>query len=478
MGSRSRKPLRLTLEEARGLMLAAQGLWRHPAESLADSKNAAESATAHSPLPAEETPKGEALLAPLPWGEGPGVRSATAADVHAEIERLGAVQIDTISVVARSQYLVLWSRLGPYDPTLLDALHSPHRRVFEYWSHAASIVPMSDYPYYRATMLQAAEAHLWADLRTWMRENSAVLKETRARIRKHGPLASADFERDPSATRATPWDWYGPKESRKALDVLWTMGELMISNRRGGQKVYDLRERVLKEAFGRLPRDTRLPTPIEQLQHFTGRTVRALGVVTPAWLWDYFRLHDYVVNAASNGHTLTKRAAAETTLAELGAKKKVLPVEIEGLTGPAYLDSARLPDLERLRAGARPERTTLLSPFDSLIWHRPRTQALFGYEVCFEAYIVPEKRRYGYYCLAILHQGRLVGRLDPKFERAERRLLVRAVYLEPDVRMDEALLAGLAGALRELAAFLGAETIAVERSAPVELAAVLRERLV
>jgi uncharacterized protein len=403
--------------------------------------------------------------------------SATVADVRAEIERLGVLQIDTISVVARSQYLVLWSRLGPYDSALLDTLHSPHRGIFEYWSHAASIVPMSDYPYYRADMLRAAEEHLWDPLRDWMRDNAAVIAETRAAIHKRGPLASADFDRDPSAARASPWDWYGPKESRKALDVLWTFGELMISSRRGGQKVYDLRERVLKEAFGKVPRDSHLPSPMDQHRHFTQRTVRALGILTPGWLWDYFRLHDYIVNAGSNGHKLPRRAAAEAALAELAARKKLLPVEIEGLRGPAYLDRERLPDLARLRAGERPTRTTLLSPFDSLIWHRARTRELFGYEVCFEAYVLPEKRRYGYYCLAILHQGRLVGRLDPKFERAERRLLVRAVHLEPGTLVDDTLLSGLAGALRELAAFLGADAIAVERSDPVELAPALAERV-
>ena len=464
----NRKPLRLTLDEARALMLAAQGLWRNPAESATTSaakiEIAAKTATASG--------------SPLLVGEGLGVRSpATLVDLRAEIERLGVVQVDTISVVARSQYLVLWSRLGPYDSALFDALHSPHRGIFEYWSHAASIVPMSDYPYYRADMLQAAEGHLWDSLRDWMRENPAVIEETRTAIRTRGPLASADFERDPNAARANPWDWYGPKESRKALDVLWTLGELMISTRRGGQRVYDLRERVLKEAFGKVPRDSRLPSPLEQRDHFVRRTIRALGILTPAWLWDYFRTHDYVINAASNGHKLTRRTAAEAALADLAGKKKLLPVEVEGLHGPAYLDPARLPDLERIRSGERPTRTTLLSPFDNLIWHRQRTRDLFGYEVCFEAYVLPEKRRYGYYCLAILHQGRLVGRLDPKFDRSTRRLLVRAVYLEPGVSVDDALLAGLAGSLRELAAFLGAETITVERGDPASLAAALTERV-
>ena len=147
-----------------------------------------------------------------------------------------------------------------------------------------------------------------------------------------------------------------------------------------------------------------------------------------------------------------------------------MPVTIEGIKEPAYLDVARLPDLERLRAGYISARTTFLSPFDSMIWDRARARALFDYEVCFEAYIVPEKRRFGYYCLAILHQGRLVGRFDPKMDRDEGVLHARALYLEPGVKADTALLDGIAGALRDLARFLGAEAVSVDRTEPEKLA--------
>jgi hypothetical protein len=164
-------------------------------------------------------------------------------------------------------------------------------------------------------------------------------------------------------------------------------------------------------------------------------------------------------------------------LDDLARAGVVAPATVEGLRGPAFVDPARGADLTRLRAGLAPARTTLLSPFDSLIWDRARARALFGYEVCFEAYVVPAKRRWGYYCLAILHRGRLVGRLDPKFERGARRLLVRAAFLEPGVVLDAVLLDGLAGALRDLARFLGAETVAVERSDPAALAPALAERL-
>jgi uncharacterized protein YcaQ len=421
--------LHLNMDEARGVALAAQGL----------------------------------LQAPPPR---PGVH-----DLRDAIERLGAVQIDTISVVERSQYLVLCSRLGAYDPGLLDALLYPQRAVFEYWSHAASIVPMAEYAYYRPKMLRFAE-HMWRGNQTWMERNPDTVRRTLEAVRERGPVASADFERPPAARRSGPWDWHGPKESRRALEVLWTTGHLMVHSRRAGQKVYDLRERVLAEAFGDdVPRDDDLPQADDCLRYFVRRTVRALGVVTPSWLWDYFRL------APPNGETRARKVYAAALLDELVHEGDLVAAAVEGLREPAFVAREWLPDLERLRAGDRPTRTTFLSPFDSLIWDRARTRALFGYDVCFEAYVVPARRRYGYYCLAILHRGRLVGRLDPKMNRAERRLVVRALHLEPYVAATDELLGGLADALRDLARFLGAAEITVDRSEPATRAAALREWL-
>lgn len=435
--TKPRRIRKVSIEEARGVMLAAQGLFDPPSAA------------------------------------------PTADDAHAVVERLGAVQIDTITVVKQSQYLVLWSRLGAYDPAIFDTLLYPQRRIFEYWSHAASIVPMSDYAYYRADMLRARDEHPWGSVSAWMRENPDTIAETLALVRQRGPMASADFERPADGRRASAWDWYGPKDSRRALDVLWTIGDLMVYSRRGGQKIYDVRERVLAEAFGRrrMPRDSHLPSPEEQLRHFAKRTVQALGIVTPSWLWNYFRLREYAFRAGLDGQNTHRRSTAQALLSELVERGKLVPAVVEGLSEPVYIARERLADLKRVRAGERPERTTLLSPFDSLIWHRERARTLFGYEVCFEAYVVPEKRRYGYYCLAILHRGRIVGRVDPKMDRANGELRIRAAYLEPGVTMDDALLEGLGGALWDLARFLGAKTVRVERSEPEELAPALRERL-
>jgi uncharacterized protein YcaQ len=387
-------------------------------------------------------------------------------DVRATVERLGAVQIDTISVVQRSQYLVLWSRLGAYDPALLDRLLYPERATFEYWGHAASILPMADYRYFRTRMLRYRD-HMWTGLANWVEQNPGVLEDTLARVREGGPMSSAQFERPPEAKRHGPWDWFGPKASRRALEALYTMGELMVHSRRAGQKLYDLRERVLTEAFpGGPPRDDELPPEPERRRQLTAKTLAALGVVTPGWLHDYFRF-------SAEGH---RRAEATALLDGMVAEGRAVPARIEGLREPAYLASERRADLAAARDGAA-TRTTLLSPFDSLIWHRDRARALFGYEVHFEAYVLPEKRRYGYYCLAILHRGRIVGRTDLKSDRAAGQLRVRGLWLEPGVEADDGLIDGLAAALRDLAGFVGTGGVGVERAEPAALAPRLAERV-
>lgn len=419
--------LQLTGDEARALMLAAQGLL--------------------DPPPARPTQ----------------------ANVLAMIERLGVVQVDTINVARRSQYLVLWSRLGAYDEAHFDSLLYPERAIFEYWCHAASILPMSDYPMYRSMMVEA-DRHLYDSDRRWAEHNREIIATTMAAIRERGPLASADFERPNDGRRAEPWDWHGLKESRRALAVLWTLGDLMVHSRRGGQKVYDLRERVEVEVFGAAMNGHLTPQE-ERLATLTRRTVEAMGVVTPSWLFDYFRM------VWPRSVTQGGRPRAQQLLEAQVASGEAIHAAVDGIREPVFVSRQRLPDLDRLRAGMRPERTVFLSPFDSLIWDRARARALFGYEVAFEAYIVPEKRRYGYYSLAILHRGQLVGRLDPKMDRETGTLIARAVFLEPGVGVDAALVDGIAGALRDLARFLGARTITVERSEPAKLAERLQRKL-
>jgi uncharacterized protein YcaQ len=317
-----------------------------------------------------------------------------------------------------------------------------------------------------------ADRLLYDDYRDWTEKHPEIVATTIAAIRERGPLASADFERPNDGRRAQPWDWYGLKESRVALEVLWTLGELMVHSRRGGQKVYDLRERVEQEIIS-AAMDSHAPAHEERIATFTRRTLAAMGVTLPSWLFDYFRM------AWPRSVTRGGRRVAQELLEEQVAAGNAVRAEIEGVGEAAYLSCDRLADLHRLRAGMRPERTTFLSPFDNLLWDKDRGRArtLFGFEVLFEAYVVPEKRRYGYYSLAILHQGRLVGRLDPKMDRNTGTLIARAIFLEPGVPVDAALVEGIAGAMRDLARFLGAQTITVERSEPAKLAERLRRKL-
>ncbi|HEV8194358.1 MAG TPA: crosslink repair DNA glycosylase YcaQ family protein, partial [Ktedonobacterales bacterium] len=315
------KTTTLSREEARGVMLAAQGLLDPP------------------------QPK-------------PGI-----AEVQALVERLGVVQIDTINVVRRSQYLVLWSRLGAYDEADFDAALFPRRAIFEYWAHAASILPMSDFPYYLAVM-EEAYSHLWAGDRQWLDQHPEVVAQTLEAIRDRGPLASADFERSNDGRRAERWDWHGLKESRRALAELWMLGDLMVHSRRGGQKVYDLRERVLADVFGEEPlASISIPSPQERTRYFTRRTLQVLGVVVPSWLRNYFSvgypdfLRIWPQGVLGGG---SWKAEARGLFDELVRSGEAVPASIEGIKEPAYVDPARLPDLERLRAGYIPARTTFL----------------------------------------------------------------------------------------------------------------------
>ena len=369
---------------------------------------------------------------------------ATKDDVAELIRRLGCVQIDTIAVVARSQYLVLWSRLGRYDSAWLDELHFPDRQLFEYWAHAASIIPLELYPYFRRRMHDFASRA--RDYHTdWSEENGEVFEHIRERIRRQGAVSSTDFDRPPGSGPVEPWSWYGGKPTNRALDILWSTGELGIQRRVNFQRHYHFAHHLYPEHH-----ESELPSADEEQRVLALTAVRAMGVVAPRWLNDYFRTRWGV-----RGQGGPKPEELLAGLAEAGA---LIPVEIDGIGG-AYVAATNLPLLEAVGNGARPSRTTLLSPFDNLIWDRARTQELFDFEYRIECYTPAPKRKYGYYTMPILHHGKLVGRLDPKVDRKTRVFSVRSLHLEPGVTLDESLAGALDGVLTEFAAFNGAETV-------------------
>lgn len=375
------------------------------------------------------------------------------------IRHIGCVQLDTISVVSRSHETVLWSRLGAYDPALLSELHFPDGLVTEYWAHAAAIIPIETFPYYRHAM-EAYQAKY--DGHEWIVNNQAVVRGVLERIREDGALASRHFER-PDGRKPEAWEWYGGKPARQALDHLWSRGDIMVTRRESGfQRVYDLTERVIPAAHL-----NDQPSPGERQRFFLGGALRALGVATPRWASDYFRNWAWPYSTAK---------ASATGLAEMAQEGLAVPIEVEGIAEPAYLDPAMLPRLEDLRAGrGKPTLTTLLSPFDNLVWYRPRDEQLWDFFYRIEVYTPAAKRIYGYYTMPILHRGHLVGRLDPVVDRKNRTLTVRSLHLEPAVKATESLAAAIAGALWDFAGFLGAAEVFVLQSNPETFAAMLSD---
>ena len=372
-------------------------------------------------------------------------RPAGKADVLEAVRRMAVLQIDSISVVARSPYLVLWSRLGPYEPRWLDELLA-EGKLFEYWSHAACFLPIEDYSLYRRLMLEGREK-----TRSWFEAHPQEVERVLAQVRERGAVRSAEFERADGRGGGW-WDW---KPEKRALEHLFAAGELMISRRDPNfHRVYDLRERVLERA---LPgwEDALAPTHEEVRRVFALKAVRALGVVVARWVPDYFR---------------TPKKGVAGLLDELAGKGKLLRARIAGWDEPAYVHPDNAGLAERvLSGGLLPSSTTLLSPFDPVVWDRARASELFGFEYRIEVYTPTARRRYGYYSLPILHRGALVGRLDAKAHRKRGVFEVKTLHLEPGVLVTEDLVAGLAGALHECAGWHRTPEILVRRSDPPEL---------
>lgn len=396
--------MRLTQAEARSVMLAAQGLQRRPA------------------------------------------KKATKPDVLRAVRRMGALQIDTIHVVARSPYLVLWSRLGNYDPRWLEELLA-EGKLFEYWSHEACFLPAEDYPLYRHRMLDA-DAQGWHYSRRWVEAHRAEVERLLAFIRERGAVRSADFARTDGKAGGW-WEW---KTEKRALEMLFTSGELMIARRVNFQRVYDLRERVLPSWH-----DGLLPTPEEARRELALKAVRALGVTRARWVADYFRTQ--------------KRQTLETVSALL-SEGALLAAEVEGWDEPALFHAENRKLVKDAASGKfRPELTTLLSPFDPLVWDRARARAAFGFDYRLECYTPAPKRRYGYFTLPVLRRGALVGRLDAKAYRKEGVFEVKSIHLERGVAAGDELVGDVAAAIRECADWHRTPEVVVRQSEPKTLAA-------
>jgi hypothetical protein len=370
---------------------------------------------------------------------GPPRRRAAKADVLAAIRRMGMLQIDTISVVARSPYLVLWSRLGDYDPAWLDELLA-EGALFEYWAHEACFLPIEHYGLYRHRMLDP-EAMGWKYSAKWMRERAAEVQALLAQVREKGPVRSSDFERSDGKAGGW-WEW---KPEKRSLEVLFTAGQLMIARRHNFQRIYDLAERVHPGW-----RDQHMPPLDEVRRTFVLHAVRALGLARAGWIPDYHR---------------TRRPHPDPeALADAGLLQRV---RVEGWDEPVYIHPDHAELARRAADGAlKPSLTTLLSPFDPIVWDRRRALELFGFEYRLECYTPAEKRQYGYFTLPILRRGALVGRVDAKAHRKAGEFELRSIVLEPGVRPSERLAADVGAALRRCARWHGCPQVRITHAAP------------
>jgi len=384
---------------------------------------------------------------------------ATRARVLGAIERMRLLQIDTINVVARSPYLVLFSRLGAYEPRWLDQLLA-RGAIFECWAHEACFAPMTDYVLHRGQF--AARSNHWAHKRAakMHREHRAGMEKLLAHVREHGAVKSADFARPDASKGGGAAGWWGWKDEKRWLEAWFALGELMIARRENFQRVSDLRERVL--ALAQVDPDVRAPA--EVAREFVLGAVRALGIVQARWIADYFR---------TSG---VKHKDIE--LREHVDSGELIRVEVGGWEAPGYVHREHLPLLERARRGGlRATHTTLLSPFDPVVWDRARASALFGFDYTLECYTPGPKRRYGYFVLPILHRGHLVGRLDAKAHRGDGVFEVRALYLEGGVKLDTALVAAVAQAIQASADWHGTPRVVVRRSDPTAFGKSIRVAL-
>lgn len=356
------------------------------------------------------------------------------------IRRLGCVQLDTISVVSRSHETVLWSRLGPFDLTLLAELYDPDHAITEYWAHAAAIIPIELLPLFRTYMDIRRAKGGWAEEPA----NRATMDRLLALMATSGPLSSRDFDAPEGSRKADPWEWHGVKPERRALEALWTRGEVVLRRRDGFRRIYDLPERITPSLWtgDPLPDDARLRELVTQ-------AVRALGVTTSGWTADYFR--------TGTPQHVSPRQAREW-LRRLEDEGEIDRVTVPGIDEPMWMEGSLRERLDLMRQGnGRPTLTTLLSPFDNLIWNRNRNEQLWNYHYRLECYTPAHKRIYGYYSLTILHKGRLIGRLDPSYDRKTRVLTIKALHMEPGVRVSTSIVSAIAGAIEDLLRFLGGD---------------------
>ena len=370
------------------------------------------------------------------------------------IRSIRCVQLDPISVVDRSPLLVLGSRVAGFDPKHLDRLLWRDHSVYEYWAHAASVVLTEDHPIHAWYMRQYLrdDGSAWNRRRLdWMAANAKLKRSVLAQVRRDGPVLARQISGGLTGESWRSSGWTNERNVDRMLGFLWASGRVMVAGREGIQKRWDLTERVLPADA---PRE-RL-SDLEVTRRAVDRSLRGLGVGTAKHIKSHFTRDRYPE---------LNRVLAE--FERTGRVERVV-VEHDGapMPGTWYVHGDDMPLLERIERGRWEPRATMLSPFDNLIADRARAELLFDLSYRMEIYVPKAKRRYGYYSMPVLDGDRFVARVDPAMDRANRRLLVRAVHAEPGVRTTRESGRPVAEAVWDLASWLGATEIELDGSVP------------
>ncbi len=357
------------------------------------------------------------------------------------IDQLGYVQIDTIAAVKRAHHHTLWTRHSDYEEDHLHDLQARDRLIFEYWGHAMSYLPMSDYRFCLPRMRNFLNPkHAWIGHR--LEGCAHLLDPILERIRQEGPLGAKDFVASKDEKRGSWWDW---KPAKFALEYLFWRGDLMVSERRNFQKVYELAERVL-------PSDTNLTMPSEEEvgRFLVRRALRSCGILRQKDMQAFMQ----PAGGRDSDWQAVDRSVINKAIAELSEAGEIRPVTLEGAEDVTwYALSECLENQPVLQNGIG--RIFLLSPFDNLVIRRDWLNRLFGFDYTLECYLPAEKRQYGYFVFPILWGDTLVGRLDPKADRRTKTLVVRNLVFEPGFQVSDEFLAQLGETLTRFARFNG-----------------------
>ncbi len=356
------------------------------------------------------------------------------------LEDTGGLQLDTVNVLDRAHYLTLWSRFGQYDRSRIDRWVYRDQVAYEYWGHEASILPISHLPCGLRRM-RRFPPESWRNAAYWKRFDTSPASKRRviARLKKEGALESTDFEKTPQDLRkqaALGWGAPPHKEDKRSLQLLWHAGKVAVADRRHFRKVYDLAERVYPAA-----------EPASLAEYYDSWLQVGLsgnGVAPESHLTNYV-----------TGPNL--KAPERAKVIARGLKRnRIVQVRVAGFDEPYYA----LPEhLDGIDAIPEPCGLTLVCPFDSLLWQRKRAEQLLDFRYRVEIYVPEHKREFGYYVLPILCDGRLIGRLDPKFHRDRNVLEVKSLHWEPSIKRTRRLERDLTHRVEQLADFLGAENL-------------------